>query len=174
VAQTASKQGALAIVEQVRDLTDDPPAAPTIDMSDAARHHVGLRFTIIARMLRSNFDRQVANRSVTRSQWSMIGTVSRMPGATQRTIAEALDMSEASAGRLIDKLCADGLLERRERAGDRRAREVYPTSKAEPLLAQLALVARLGDERMLKGLSGDELATLSDLLNRIYDNVSRG
>ena len=144
------------------------------DSAHEARRHIGLRFTIIARMLRNNFDRQVVNLNVTRSQWAMIAVVSRVPGATQRTIAEALEMSEASAGRLIDRLCADGLLERRDRHDDRRARAVYLTPAAGPLLEQLASIARASEQRMFKGFSEEELETLGSLLNRIYDNVSRG
>lgn len=99
--------------------TKGQPSEPTCaDSAHEARRHIGLRFTIIARLLRNNFDRQVVNLNVTRSQWAMIAVVSRVPGATQRTIAEALEMSEASAGRLIDRLCADGLLERRDRRDD--------------------------------------------------------
>lgn len=145
-------------------------SASTLD----ARRHIGLRFTIIARMLRNNFDRQVVNLSVTRSQWAMIAVVSRCPGATQRTIAEALEMSEASAGRLIDRLCVDGLLERRDRRDDRRARAVYLTPAAEPLLEQLATIARASEQRMFKGFSEDELELVGSFLSRIYDNISRG
>ena len=103
---------------------------------------IGIRLSVLARLLRNSFDRQVSNLNVTRSQWAMIVVVARNPGATQRVIAEALEMSEASAGRLIDRLCSDGLLERQERYDDRRARAVYLTKAAEPLLAKLAEIAR--------------------------------
>ncbi|MDE8653459.1 MarR family transcriptional regulator [Novosphingobium sp. H3SJ31-1] len=144
------------------------------DPSYDTRRQIGLRLTIIARMMRNNFDRKVANLCVTRSQWAMIAVVSRHPGSTQRTIAEALEMSEASAGRLIDRLCADGLLERRDRPDDRRARAVYLTDAAEPLLARLATIARESEEKLMKGFSDEELAQLRGFIDRIYDNVSRG
>jgi MarR family transcriptional regulator for hemolysin len=150
------------------------PAPESSESTLEARRHIGLRFTIIARMLRNNFDRQVVKLSVTRSQWAMIAVVSRSPGATQRTIAESLEMSEASAGRLIDRLCADGLLERRDRRDDRRARAVFLTPAAEPLLEQLATIARASEQRMFKGFNEEELESLGNFLNRIYDNVSRG
>lgn len=130
--------------------------------------------TVLARMLRNNFDRQVAGLNVTRSQWAMIAVVARHPGATQRIIAEALEMSEASAGRLIDRLCADGLLERRDRCDDRRARAVYLTEAAEPLLAKLAEIAKNGEERMFSGFSNEELERLQDFVDRIYANIARG
>jgi MarR family transcriptional regulator for hemolysin len=144
------------------------------DPARESRRHIGLRLTIIARMLRSNFDRQVGNLSVTRSQWTLIAVVSHAPGASQRTIAEALEMSEASAGRLIDRLCADGLLERRERSDDRRARAVYLTPAAKPLLEQLGLIGQASEQRMFKGFSEDELEMLGTLLQRIHDNIRRG
>lgn len=123
--------------------------------------------------MRNKFDRMVSDLNVTRSQWSMIAVVSHHPGATQRMIAEALEMSEASAGRLIDRLCADGLLERRDRDDDRRARAVYLTEAAEPLLARLADLAQQGEERMFAGFSAEDLDRLDDLLNRLYCNVSK-
>ena len=129
---------------------------------------------MLARLLRSNFDRQVAGLHVTRSQWAMIAVVSRHPGATQRVIAEALEMSEASAGRLIDRLCSEGLLERRDRDDDRRARAVYLTEAAEPLLEKLAKIAQDTEARMFKGFSGDDLDRLQSYLDRIYGNVLKG
>jgi MarR family transcriptional regulator for hemolysin len=108
---------------------------------------------------------------VTRSQWTMIVVVARNPGATQRVIAEALEMSEASAGRLIDRLCADGLLERQERYDDRRARAVYLTKAAEPLLEKLGELARTGEHMLFRGFSEEELETFKGFLDRLYKNA---
>ena len=144
-----------------------------LNSTHETRRNVGLRLTVLARLLRSNFDREVAQHSVTRSQWAMIAVVHRRPGATQRVIAEALEMSEASAGRLIDRLCAEGLLERRERNDDRRARAIYLTDAAEPLLAKLATLARSSEERLFNGFSPDELNRLEEFMERLYTNVTR-
>ncbi len=129
--------------------------------------------TILARMMRNKFDRMVVDLNVTRSQWAMIAAVSNHPGATQRMVAELLEMSEASAGRLIDRLCAEGLLERRERDDDRRARAVYLTTAAKPLLASLAELAKTSEEQLFKGFTGDELTQLQKFVDRLYDNASR-
>ena len=135
------------------------------------KRDIGLRLNVLARLLRNRFDRQVSNLNVTRSQWTMIVVVARNPGATQRVIAEALEMSEASAGRLIDRLCADGLLERQERYDDRRARAVYLTKAAEPLLDKLGELARDGEQRIFHGFSDEELEAFKGYLDRIYNNV---
>lgn len=141
---------------------------------ESPKRQVGLRMTVIARLQRNNFDRKVAALNVTRSQWAMIAIVARYPGSTQRTIAEYLQMSEASAGRLIDRLCADGLLERRDRRDDRRARAVYVSEQAGPLLAKLGAIASESEQRMFNGFSEEEIEKLLELMDRIYENVSRG
>ncbi len=123
--------------------------------------------------MRNNFDRVLAEKNITRSQWGLIAVVARRPGATQRMIAEVLEMSEASAGRLIDRLCADGLLERRERDDDRRARAVYITSAAEPLLAEAAEIGRELGLTIFRGLDHDDLESLARLLGLVYDNLAR-
>ena len=87
-------------------MTDQPIGPSASDL----KRSIGLRLTVLARLLRNRFDREVSSLHVTRAQWTMIAAVARSPGASQRSIAEALEMSEASAGRLIDRLCAEGLL----------------------------------------------------------------
>lgn len=137
------------------------------------RGHISLRISVLARLLRSRFDRRVANLGITRAQWQMIVVVARKPGVTQRAIAEALEISEASAGRLIDRLCADGMLERRERDDDRRARAVYITPRAEPLLARLGEIGKEGEGVLFAGFTDDDIDQLENLLERLYQNISQ-
>lgn len=152
-----------------------PALTETVSIDNPAdvRRNIGMRLSIIARNLRHLFDRHVTNLGVTRSQWTMIVVVARHPGATQRMIAEALEMSEASAGRLVDKLCAEGLLRRQERDDDRRARAVYLTDKATPMLEQLTDIAKTYEATVFKGFSEEELAQLEIYLDRLSNNVSR-
>ena len=122
-------------------------------------------------MLRQDFDRRVGNVGVTRSQWMMIVVAARQPGATQRQIADILDMSEASAGRLIDRLCADGMIERKPRDDDRRAHSVSITDKAKPILEQIGEIARDSAGRVFSNFSDEELSQFSTLLDKLYDNL---
>jgi MarR family transcriptional regulator for hemolysin len=126
---------------------------------------------VLARLLRSDFDRQLSKTSITRSQLSLIAVVQGRPGSSQRAIAEILDMSEASAGRLIDRLCADGLLERRERDDDRRARAVYVTDAALPLLSKAREVSQENAERVFQGFSPEQLEQLQQSLSVIYESL---
>ena len=144
----------------------------TIKQPSDIRRAIAVRLTILARCLRKDFDSHVGDFGLTRSQWSLIATVATLPGSTQRSIAEVLEMSEASAGRLIDRLVADGLLERREREDDRRARAVYVTAKADPLLKWVDEFAKKREERMFNGMSDSQLEMLRDLLGVVYTNFN--
>lgn len=143
-----------------------------IDNQANQRREIGRLIILLSRALRHDFDRSVGDLSVTRSQWSLIAVVSRMPGTTQRKIAELLEMSEASAGRLIDRLCADGLLIRTEQDNDRRARAIHLTDKAAPLLERLGNFARQNETRVFRDFSDEELATFSVLLEKLRNNLS--
>jgi MarR family transcriptional regulator for hemolysin len=140
------------------------------DVADV-RRDISRRLTIIGRQLRSLFDRHAGELAVTRSQWSTIIVVARRPGATQRAIADALEMSESFAGRLIDRLCAEGLLRRQEHDSDKRARAVYLGEKGEPLLTQLSDLGRHHEERLISSFSYDEIEEFQGFLDRIYVNL---
>ncbi|MEY4160050.1 MAG: hypothetical protein RLZZ136_671 [Pseudomonadota bacterium] len=142
-------------------------------MDNRETHDIGLRLSVIARMLQQDFDRQMIGQGITRSQWTLVVVAARNPGATQRQIAEILNVSEASAGRLIDRLCIEGLLERQEKTDDRRARLVYITDKAKPLLERMTSVARENDHRIFSGFEEAELQTLSTLLNKLYNRLNK-
>ena len=143
-----------------------------MDSENNVRRNIAIRLNILSRLMRSDFDKRINDINVTRSQWALIAVVSRQPGATQRAIAERLEVSEASAGRLIDKLCAEGLLERRERDEDRRARAVYLTDAAEPLLAKLGIIAKPTVTKMFAGFEVSDLLAVPGFLALIYHNVS--
>lgn len=152
-------------------MTDNEAAQTAGD--NQLRQDIAIRIAILARLIRNDFDRRLSEMNITRSQWSLMAVVARHPGASQRVISEILEMSEASAGRLVDRLCADGLLERREREDDRRARAVYLTPAAEPLLSRGSELARENFDRLFKGLDKSDLEGLQGSLNVIYDNVAR-
>ncbi|MFM5931770.1 MAG: MarR family winged helix-turn-helix transcriptional regulator [Novosphingobium sp.] len=146
--------------------------ATVIENHGNPRREIGRLIILISRMLRQDFDRKVGDIGVTRSQWAMIAVVSRMPGTTQRKIAEILEMSEASAGRLIDRLCADGLLIRTEQDNDRRARAVHLTEKAAPLLEYLGSFAMENETRVFKSFTEEELVTFGRLLEKLRVNLA--
>lgn len=133
---------------------------------------VGLKLSVIARQLRLRFDQSIKQRGVTRAKWTLIAAVASRPGATQRAIATMLDVTEVTAGRLIDRLCADGYLVRREKPNDRRGYCVYLTPAAQPVLDQIDEVAKLHEEETFANLDNEDLVKLDGLLSTIAHNLA--
>jgi len=127
---------------------------------------------VVARQLRVSFDQSAERSGLTRAQWHMIAAVSRNPGVTQRTIAEALEVKEITAGRLIDRLCEEGYLKREEHPTDRRAYCVYLTAAAQPLLDKLDELAKVHETAIFAGFDSEDLEKLDKLLDAIAGNLS--
>jgi DNA-binding MarR family transcriptional regulator len=130
-----------------------------------------LRVSIVARLLRINFDERARSIGVTRAQWRTIATVRFAPGSTQREIAEMLEVREVTAGRHIDRLCEQGWAERRPDASDRRVHRVYLTPAATPLLETLDALGEAEQADALAGFSGEEIAQFESFLARMSDNL---
>ena len=126
---------------------------------------------MIVRQLRRDFDREVGALGITGSQWTLLAVVAANPGSTQRSISEKLEMTEAAAGRLIDRMVAEGLVERRPKPEDRRAHCIYPAEQALPVLAGLTELRARHEERLLDGLSEAERAEFARLLDHISGNL---
>jgi MarR family transcriptional regulator for hemolysin len=155
-------------------LMSAPMKPTTLEQTEAPdrKRDLSRKLTVIARHLRNRFDQSMTKLGATRSQWTLIAVVASRPGRTQRSIAEILEISEAAADRLIDKLCAEGMLERKARSDDRRAYSVYLTEAAAPYMKALGAIAQRNDEETFFGLSEDQLDQLDALLALVYSNVA--
>lgn len=153
--------------------TKEDAAKPTASSGNPdVRRAIGARLSILARQTRRLFDGQISKLGITRAQWTTIVAVARHPGANQRSIADVLEMSEASAGRVIDRLCTEGLMSRDKRDDDRRARCVALTPKASLLLGEFGTVAKRCEETIFAGFSDAEVEELEGLLDRLYTNLT--
>jgi MarR family transcriptional regulator for hemolysin len=133
---------------------------------------VAIKLTVISRQLRLRFDQSVERSGLTRAKWTLIAAVARHPGATQCVIADALEVREITAGRLIDRLCEEGYLQRRENPKDRRAYCVDLTPAAQPLLNKLEELARIHEKEIFATLDAQDLMKLGQLLDAISHNLS--
>ena len=133
---------------------------------------ITLKLTVISRQLRQRFDQTVEGDGLTRAKWRVIVAVARSAGTTQRAIAAKLEITEVTAGHLIDRLCADGYLERREHPTDRRAYCIHLTPAAQPLLARLEEVAKIHEDEAFVGFAEADLSRLLELLDLISRNLA--
>ena len=64
---------------------------------------------------------------MTRAQWAVLARLESNEGLKQSELAEMLDLQPITLTRLVDRLCANGLIERRADPNDRRAKRLYLT-----------------------------------------------
>ncbi len=133
---------------------------------------LGFLVSDASRLMRRDFDRRARTIGLTRSQWSVLSHLSRCEGIKQAGLADILEVTPITLARLIDRLEADGWVERRSHPCDRRARTLYLTEKARPVLAQLRELGQETRERALTGLTEDERDQLVALLARVRCNLS--
>lgn len=105
----------------------------------------------VARMLRTYADHRAAQFGITRAQWVVLVRLDRSEGLKQSELAEMLELAPISLTRLLDKLCDSGLIERRADPIDRRAKRLFLTPAARPLLEKLG---ELGEDLMATALAG--------------------
>jgi MarR family transcriptional regulator for hemolysin len=137
------------------------------------RRDASIKLTIIARQLRARFDEMAVDLGVTRSQWRAIAVISRFPGASQRAIAEHLEITEVSAGRLVERLAADGLVERRKHDADKRTLSIFLTAQGEKLTDSLDELARRAETIAWQGFDEAAMVQLNSYLDQLRDNLAR-
>src|ERR1700761_3569037 len=130
-----------------------------------------VRIAYIARMMRTRFDQRARTLGLTRAQWQTIATIRRNEGATQREIAERLEVGSVTVGRIVERLEQAGWIERRPDKAARRAHRLYMSPKATPMLERLTALGADEEGKALAGLNDEERDLLASLLDRIIVNL---
>ena len=89
---------------------------------------------------------------MTRAQWAVLFRLQRNEGLKQSELADLLEVQPITLTRLIDRLCENGLIERRSDPSDRRAKRLFLTPAAKPVLERLTAVSEKMKARVLVGL----------------------
>lgn len=125
---------------------------------------VAFNINDVARLLKTYADQRARDLGMTRAQWAVLARVERSEGLKQCELADTLDLQPITLTRLIDRLCDGGLIERRSDPDDRRAKRLYLTPAARPVLDGLT---RLGQDIMATVLAGIEPAAVEQLLTQL-------
>jgi MarR family transcriptional regulator, transcriptional regulator for hemolysin len=135
------------------------------------KREVGFALHDAARLLRTYSDQRARDLNTTRAQWAVLSRLQRCEGAKQSELAEALEIAPITLARLIDKLDAAGMVERRADPHDRRAHRLYLTEEAIPALAALGALAEDVMGRALAGLDDETLEAFLKGLAMVKANL---
>jgi DNA-binding MarR family transcriptional regulator len=138
---------------------------------------VGMLIHDVARLLRNRIDQKAQTVGLTSAQWRVLSVVARAEfrneeAPNQAALAEQMDLEPITLSRLIDRMEAAKMIERRPDPADRRAHRIHLQEAARPLVAKFRDVASscLGDA--LVGVSEDELEKMTDVLTRVRNNLT--
>jgi MarR family transcriptional regulator for hemolysin len=124
-----------------------------------------------ARLLRTCADQEARRFGMTRAQWAVLFRLQRNEGLKQSELADLLEVQPITLTRLIDRLCANGLIERRGDPDDRRAKRLFLLPAAKPVLERLTAVSEqmMGD--VLAGVDRSQRAAVVASLATIKNNL---
>ena len=126
-------------------------------------------------MRRIVMDHAVAPLDLTRSQWSILATLSRSSskGMMQAEIGRLMDVGKVTIGGLVRRLEVSGLVERRSDPSDKRLKRIYITEKGyEVIHRMIALADELNDD-ILNGINDKDREIAEETLVKVRDNLKR-
>tara|TARA_R110000772_G_scaffold35901_5_gene86235 strand:- start:7737 stop:8186 length:450 start_codon:yes stop_codon:yes gene_type:complete len=132
----------------------------------------GFTLNDVARLLRWEFDRQAQHLGLTRAQWSVLAHLKRYEGVQQKELARFMDIKPITLARHLDNLERQEWVERRDDPDDRRAKRVFLSTKAKPMINSLTRIGKKIRAHALRGLSVDEQDQLMKMLRKIRENLN--
>lgn len=131
----------------------------------------GLVVYDVARFMRRAVDQEARSLGLSMAQWRTLGHLHRMQGCCQAELAEVLEIAPITLGRLLDRMCAQGLVERRPHPGDRRAFQLFLLPAAKPLMEQLWAHSLKVREQAMAGVPTDRQTELLHWLSVVRSNL---
>ncbi len=134
---------------------------------------LGFVLNDVARLLRKRFEQRAraAALGLTRAQAAVLAYLARQEGINQAALAQILDLEPITLARLLDRLQAASLIERRPDPKDRRAHLLYLTEAAYPLLDRIFALAADVREEALVGIPEPDRIRLLDMLIEMKSNL---
>jgi DNA-binding MarR family transcriptional regulator len=126
----------------------------------------------VARLFGRRFDQNGKRLGLTRAQCRTLSYLARNEGINQAGLAELLEVRPMTLVRQIDRMEEAGWIERRPDPTDRRARRLFLTGKARPILGRIWDVATLTRDEVLNCLSRSEADQLINLMNRVHASLT--
>lgn len=144
-----------------------------------SRSENGLAFAIsdVARLMRRRYQELTREEDLglNRSQSAVLIQLQRRNGRpiNQARLAKMLEVEPMTLVPLLDHLQAAGLIERRPDPDDRRARLLFLTPAAEPILARIHDIAKRLLLEATEGLPQERLQRMAEDLSAIKKNLDR-
>jgi DNA-binding MarR family transcriptional regulator len=126
----------------------------------------------VARLMRTRTDRLARQHGMTRAQWVILAWLEHKPGLAQIELADLVEVEPITIARLIDRLEANGFVERRPDGKDRRIKRLYLREQALPILNDIRAYRHQLSALMSQGLSPDQVTAATQALLQMKANLT--
>jgi MarR family transcriptional regulator for hemolysin len=137
-----------------------------------ARTPVGLELARAARTVSRAFDDALAEAGGSLPVWLVLLNLKTRQVSSQRELAEAVGVREATLTHHLNAMDGQGLVTRTRDPANRRIHVVELTPAGEAAFVRLAEAATTFDRRLRDGLSDADLDGLATVLGRLAANVA--
>lgn len=143
----------------------------TNNLDDHPGPKLGFLLNDLARAVTTVYDARLKHAKLTRSQWRAVAYVSRTPGISQIKLADELGVGRMAVTGVLNRLESKNLLIRKQDPSDRRAKQVYCTTKAKKLLPSMQKVGNEVINDIIEGLSPMQQQQIMKGLTKMYNNA---
>jgi MarR family transcriptional regulator, transcriptional regulator for hemolysin len=133
---------------------------------------IGLYLTHASRAIGRAFDDALAAAGGSLPVWLVLVNLKMRSVASQRDLAEAMGIKEATLTHHLNAMETAGLITRRRDPVNRRIHVVELTEAGESSFGRLREAAFAFDARLRQNVTPEEIATLEGLLGRLAANVA--
>jgi DNA-binding MarR family transcriptional regulator len=151
-------------------MVTDP--AETASRDDPEELMLGILLADVLRLMRQDFAARTRAMPLSPALHRLLLYVQRRPGSRQVELAEWLDVTPVTVGRMIDRLERQNLVRRENHPADRRATCVYVGEGAAELLASLGAKAHDTRQRAVDGLTAQQRKDLITALAKVRANLA--
>jgi MarR family transcriptional regulator for hemolysin len=136
------------------------------------RRNIVSTIVTLARLIRTEADKRARAHGMTRAQWTILINLELQPGLLQKELAELLEVEPITVARLVDRLEARGMVERRGDPTDRRCWRLHLTDASRPLMSEID--AQLTDlaSITLAGFDDDKIQRLQNALASMREAIA--
>ncbi|AWK42339.1 transcriptional regulator SlyA [Photorhabdus laumondii subsp. laumondii] len=126
----------------------------------------------LVRIWRALIDYRLKPLELTQTHWVTLYNISRLPQEqSQIQLAKAIGIEQPSLVRTLDQLEEKKLITRHTCANDRRAKRIKLTEDSASVIRELDGVIESTRNEILGGISREELAFLSTLVQKLEQNI---
>ena len=127
----------------------------------------------VARLMRVDADKRARAHGMTRAQWGILIWLERQPGISQKELSELLDVEPITVARLVDRLEAREMVERRPDPRDRRIWRLHLKPQAHAVLRDINLQRAAMADMVTDGLDAATLDTMTEALLRMKSTLTQ-